>query len=122
MGDLEAKLATCKAEIEQRALARRKLEYDLSVTRAELDKHKSAAAEWEQLLSAAGVPAARILTVAQAVESPQLAHRGFLTEVPFPGDDTRSLRLMGNGVLLDGEPLPPSGSPPRLAPVARPSG
>jgi crotonobetainyl-CoA:carnitine CoA-transferase CaiB-like acyl-CoA transferase len=72
------------------------------------------AAEWEQLLPAAGVPAARILSVPSAVESPQLAHRGFFTEVPFPGDDTRAVRVTGNGVLIDGEPLRPCGPPPRL--------
>jgi crotonobetainyl-CoA:carnitine CoA-transferase CaiB-like acyl-CoA transferase len=72
------------------------------------------AAEWEQLLPAASVPAARILSVPHAVESPQLAHRGFFTEVPFPGDDTRAVRVAGNGVLIDGEPLRASGPPPRL--------
>lgn len=72
------------------------------------------AAEWEELLPAVGVPAARILSVPQAVESPQLAHRGFFTDVPFPGDATRVVRVSGNGVLIDGEPLRPSGPPPGL--------
>ncbi len=72
------------------------------------------AAEWEQLLPAVGVPAARILSVPQAVESGQLAHRGFFTDVPFPGDATRVVRASGNGVLIDGEPLRPTGAPPVL--------
>lgn len=72
------------------------------------------AAEWEQLLPAVGVPAARILSVPQAVESEQLAHRGFFTELPFPGDSARLVRASGNGVLIDGEPLRPSGPPPLL--------
>jgi crotonobetainyl-CoA:carnitine CoA-transferase CaiB-like acyl-CoA transferase len=72
------------------------------------------AAEWEALLPAAGVPAARILSVPQAVESAQLAHRGFLTDLPFPGDGTRTIRASGNGVLIDGEPLRPAGPPPGL--------
>lgn len=72
------------------------------------------AAEWEQILPAVGVPAARILTIPQAVASPQLAHRGFFADVPFPGDATRTVRVSGNGVLIDGEPLRPDGAPPRL--------
>ena len=72
------------------------------------------AAEWEQLLPAVGVPAARILSVPQAVESEQLAHRGFFTELPFPGDPARVVRASGNGLLINGEPLRPAGPPPLL--------
>jgi len=75
---------------------------------------KRTAAEWERLLPAIGVPAARILSVPQAVESEQLAHRGFFTDVPFPGDAARSVRASGNGVLINGEPLRPAGPPPVL--------
>jgi crotonobetainyl-CoA:carnitine CoA-transferase CaiB-like acyl-CoA transferase len=70
------------------------------------------AAEWEEILPAVGVPAARILSVPQAVDSAQLAHRGFFTDLPFPGDGTRVVRASGNGVLIDGEPLHPPGPPP----------
>jgi crotonobetainyl-CoA:carnitine CoA-transferase CaiB-like acyl-CoA transferase len=72
------------------------------------------AAEWEQILPGAGVPAARILSVPQAVESEQLAHRGFFTDVPFPADPARVVRASGNGVLINGEPLRPCGPPPLL--------
>jgi crotonobetainyl-CoA:carnitine CoA-transferase CaiB-like acyl-CoA transferase len=72
------------------------------------------AAEWEKILPAVGVPAARILSVPQAVESAQLAHRGFFTDLPFPGDAARVVRASGNGVLINGEPLRPSGPPPGL--------
>ena len=65
------------------------------------------AAEWELLLSAAGVPAARILTVPQAVDLPQLDGRGFLTALG-------EFRVTGNGVLFDGEPLRPPAPPPTL--------
>src|SRR4051812_35060002 len=81
--------------------------------RAELNRelNKSlgsrSAAEWEVLLSAAGVPAARILTVPQAVDLPQLDGRGFLTAL---GD----FRVTGSGVLFDGEPLRPPAPPPTL--------
>jgi crotonobetainyl-CoA:carnitine CoA-transferase CaiB-like acyl-CoA transferase len=81
------------------------------------------AVEWEKLLSAAGVPAARILTVAQAVSEDQLDVRGFLTGVPFPPGTpaeavARSsdglLRVSGSGVLFDDVPLGPVAAPPVL--------
>ncbi|MEH1167774.1 CoA transferase [Micromonospora sp. CPCC 205539] len=72
------------------------------------------AIEWERLLSAAGVPAARILTVPQAVELDQLGARGFFTDLPFPGDADRTLRVSGNGVLVNGAPLRPGTPPPLL--------
>jgi crotonobetainyl-CoA:carnitine CoA-transferase CaiB-like acyl-CoA transferase len=81
------------------------------------------AVEWERRLSAAGVPAARILTVAQAVAVDQLDVRGFFTGVPFPpgtpgeararpADGT--LRVAGSGVLFDDVPLGPVSPPPVL--------
>jgi crotonobetainyl-CoA:carnitine CoA-transferase CaiB-like acyl-CoA transferase len=72
------------------------------------------AAEWERLLTAVGVPAARILTVPQAVELEQLHHRGFIQELPFPDGSGRPLRVMSSGVLFDGEPLTPADPPPLL--------
>jgi crotonobetainyl-CoA:carnitine CoA-transferase CaiB-like acyl-CoA transferase len=77
---------------------------------------KRTALEWEEELTRLRVPAARILTVPQAVELDQLAHRRFFTEVPFPGsDDGRgTVRLSGTGVLVDGEPQHPAGAAPLL--------
>jgi crotonobetainyl-CoA:carnitine CoA-transferase CaiB-like acyl-CoA transferase len=72
------------------------------------------AADWEALLGDAGVPAARILTVPQAVESEQLRHRGFITDLPFPDGSGRRLRVVSSGVLFDGEPLTPPEPPPLL--------
>jgi crotonobetainyl-CoA:carnitine CoA-transferase CaiB-like acyl-CoA transferase len=72
------------------------------------------AAEWERLLTAAGVPAARILTVPQAVELEQLRHRGFIQELPLPDGSGRPLRVVGSGVLFDGAPLRPDDPPPLL--------
>jgi crotonobetainyl-CoA:carnitine CoA-transferase CaiB-like acyl-CoA transferase len=71
------------------------------------------ALEWEEALTAAGVPAARILTVPGALALRQLDERGFLTELSFP-DGEGSYRVTGNGVLVDGEPLRPQGPPPQL--------
>lgn len=72
------------------------------------------ALEWEELLNDLGVPAARILTVPAALSLPQLAERAFLHELEFPGDSERSLTVMGNGVLFDGESLGPRSRPPLL--------
>ena len=93
---------------------------DRKLRRTELNAELNAAlrqrsaVEWERLLGAAGVPAARILSVPEAVESAQLAHRGFFTELPVPGGSGRAMRVSGNGVLVDREPLRPTGPPPRL--------
>ena len=72
------------------------------------------AAEWEEILSSAGVPAARVTSVPQAVDLDQLRHRGFFTELPFPDGSGRVLRVAGSGVLHDGEPLRPAAPPPLL--------
>jgi crotonobetainyl-CoA:carnitine CoA-transferase CaiB-like acyl-CoA transferase len=72
------------------------------------------ALEWEHLLTASGVPAARILTVPQAVELTRLAQRGFVTSLPCPDGSDRHIRVTGNGILIDGEPLRPSAPPPLL--------
>ena len=82
----------------------------------EIDKGLSTqgASDWETLLSASGVPAARVLTVPQMVELEQLAYRHFFTELPFPNDPTRTLKVSGNGVLIDNESLKAAGPPPLL--------
>jgi crotonobetainyl-CoA:carnitine CoA-transferase CaiB-like acyl-CoA transferase len=72
------------------------------------------AVEWEQSLAAAGVPAARILTVAQAVDLAQLHHRGFFSALPYPDGSGRQMRVSGNGVLIDGAALRPEAPPPLL--------
>lgn len=72
------------------------------------------AADWERELNAAGVPAARVLTVPQALGQPQLEHRRFVTELEHPGRAGHKLRVMGNGVLHDGEALTPPSPPPLL--------
>lgn len=73
-----------------------------------------AALEWEPVLTAAGVPAGRVLTVPQALELGQLHHRGFVTTLPYPHDPDQLLQVTGNGVLVDGEPLRPTTPPPLL--------
>ncbi|WP_043634534.1 CaiB/BaiF CoA transferase family protein [Nonomuraea candida] len=97
------------AEREARMAHRRELNHELNrALRART------ALEWEETLSREGVPAARILTVPQALALAQVRHRGFLTEVPFPGPGERTVTVTGNGVVLDGVPLRPRGPAPLL--------
>ncbi|MFD6276386.1 CaiB/BaiF CoA transferase family protein [Streptomyces sp. NPDC060209] len=72
------------------------------------------AAEWERLLTAAGVPAARVLTVPQALDQPQLRHRGFIAELRRPDASNIALPVLGSGVLFDGEAFLPRTPPPLL--------
>jgi crotonobetainyl-CoA:carnitine CoA-transferase CaiB-like acyl-CoA transferase len=72
------------------------------------------ALEWEEILSAAGVPAARILTINQALDLEQLAQRGFIAEIEMPGGLPRTLRVVGNGAVFDGQPSVPVLPPPLL--------
>ncbi|GAA2503562.1 CaiB/BaiF CoA transferase family protein [Winogradskya humida] len=98
------------AERESRKQHRAALNHELNTSLAARPAH-----EWELLLSRAGVPAARILTVPQAVASDQLAARGFFTDVPFPeGTRPGTVRVSGNGVLFDGEPYTPDSPAPVL--------
>jgi crotonobetainyl-CoA:carnitine CoA-transferase CaiB-like acyl-CoA transferase len=94
---------------EQRKLHRDELTGELN-----LALRRRTAREWEGMLSTAGVPAARVTTVPQTVELDQLDHRGFFTELPFPDDSGRVFKVVGSGVLHDGEPLRPTGPPPLL--------
>jgi crotonobetainyl-CoA:carnitine CoA-transferase CaiB-like acyl-CoA transferase len=88
--------------------------------RAELNRQlnealgKREAADWERLLNGAGVPTARIVTVSEALSLDQLAHRGFTAGLPHPDGSGRTLRVVGNGVHMDGEPLVPLSPPPLL--------
>lgn len=72
------------------------------------------ALEWEEKLSAAGVPAARVLTVEQALDLEQLSDRGFIAELPMPNGMQRTLRVVGNGAMFDGQPSVPALPPPLL--------
>lgn len=100
------------ADGETRKLHREELNHELNLALA-----ARPAAEWEEILTAAGVPAARVLSVPEAVELEQLAHRKFFAEVAFPGspaDGDRRVRVSGSGVLIDGEPCVPSAPAPLL--------
>jgi crotonobetainyl-CoA:carnitine CoA-transferase CaiB-like acyl-CoA transferase len=97
------------AEREARKAYRQALNHELNQA-----LRAKTALEWEELLAREGVPAARILTVPQALLLDQVRQRGFLTEVPFAGDGERSVTVTGNGVVVDGAALRPRGAAPRL--------
>jgi formyl-CoA transferase len=58
---------------------------------------KRTAAEWEEVLMAAGVPAGRVRTIPEAVAEPQTAARGLLQEVLSP-ELGRNLSVVGAGL------------------------
>ncbi|MCM3501775.1 CoA transferase [Microbacterium sp. P26] len=72
------------------------------------------AAEWEEVLSSAGVPAAAVLRVDEMLSSPQIRERGLVHELPFPGGGDEPLRVLGNGIRIDGAPSAPRTAPPLL--------
>ncbi|WP_320783276.1 CoA transferase [Streptomyces sp. CRN 30] len=72
------------------------------------------AAEWEEILSDAGVPAARVLSVPDALGLDHLATRGFVHDLPFPDGRERRLSVLGSPVRVDGEPAASPAPPPLL--------
>jgi crotonobetainyl-CoA:carnitine CoA-transferase CaiB-like acyl-CoA transferase len=75
--------------------------------------HRPAPA-WEKELQAAGVPAARILDIAETVQLDQLDHRGFFADLAFSRAADGVMRGHGAGLLFDQRPLTPTGPPPEL--------
>ena len=69
------------------------------------------AATWEARLTAADVPCARIRTIAEIMEHPQVAHRGLLQPVET---DWAAVRLVGSGFRLGGDGGGLSRAAPRL--------
>jgi CoA:oxalate CoA-transferase len=70
-------------------------------------------AEWEERLSAFGVPVGPVLTVPQIAEHPQVAARGLVQSVHVPALD-RDIRVAGLGFQLGGKPVPVTAPPPSL--------
>jgi crotonobetainyl-CoA:carnitine CoA-transferase CaiB-like acyl-CoA transferase len=73
------------------------------------------AAEWEKILIGAGIPAGRVVTVPEALESPQVKHRELLQNfADVPGGD-RPISVTRAGLKLSGAtPSAASPPPPRL--------
>ena len=74
----------------------------------------SSAEEWEMVLNRIGVPAGRVLTVAEALQNQQIKHRSLLqTFDAVPGID-RSITLTRAGFKLPGAEPAVASPPPRL--------
>jgi crotonobetainyl-CoA:carnitine CoA-transferase CaiB-like acyl-CoA transferase len=58
-------------------------------------------ANWEQRLKAAGVAAAQVKTIGEALASPQIAHRNLLLTVPGPAGVDRPVTVMNAPFLCD---------------------
>ncbi|GAB3273875.1 CaiB/BaiF CoA transferase family protein [Kineosporia babensis] len=84
--------------------------------RDELEKAFAAkpAADWEAELAAVGVPAGRVLGVADVLDHPQIRDRQLVHHLPFPGHPERDLRVLGNGIRVDETASTPALPPPRL--------
>lgn len=110
-----------------RALGREELIDDPRfVTRENRKKHRDelrielehtlctrSAAEWDAVLLPTGVPAAPVVSVAQALRSDQVSHRELVHQVSSPaGDD--DLTLLGSATHVDGTAVGPVTAPPRL--------
>jgi CoA:oxalate CoA-transferase len=84
------------------------------------------AAAWEQRLSAAGVPAAPVLELQDALNHPQLAYRNIISKLPgAPGID-REIALSGSGFTAGSDgpevKVPPPAKGPHTADVPREAG
>ncbi len=81
--------------------------------RAELERSlkQRPAHDWVRELNDLGVPTGQVLTVAQALEDPQLAGRGLIGTVHVQGED---LQLAGSPVVMDGQRRMPETAPPQL--------
>jgi crotonobetainyl-CoA:carnitine CoA-transferase CaiB-like acyl-CoA transferase len=113
-----------------RTLGRRDLLEDPRfATRADRSHHRDAlrdemertlmtapAAGWESALADAGVPAGRVLSVADALTHAQVQARDLVREVEVRGGDDgpRSSHILGHGIHVDGTAPAPSAPPPLL--------
>jgi formyl-CoA transferase len=70
-------------------------------------------AEWVDALNAQDVPSGAILTLQDALEQPQVKHRGILKDVPADGLGT--LKLFGLAAQFSETPGALNAAPPRLS-------
>ncbi len=84
--------------------------------KTELEKAlvSKSAKQWQDLLSRAGVPAGRVLSVPQAVAQTQVSTRGLIGEFEDAPGVGRPIRVARTGVKIDGQALSTSEPPPAL--------
>jgi crotonobetainyl-CoA:carnitine CoA-transferase CaiB-like acyl-CoA transferase len=74
-----------------------------------------AAAEWEQLLSAAGIPCGMVRDIGEAMSLPALEERGLRIPLHIPGLAQREdVAVLGPGFVSSQAGRPTLGAPPRL--------
>lgn len=83
--------------------------------RAELERTLTTrpAEEWTHVLAGTGVPVARVLTVPEALDLPQVRERGLLHPVAVAGVEGE-VRVLGSAVHVDGAAVGPGAPPPLL--------
>ncbi len=69
------------------------------------------AKEWVRELNDIGVPTGQVLTVADALDDPQLSGRGLIGTLDIHGED---LQLAGSPIVMDGSRKHPGTAPPEL--------
>jgi crotonobetainyl-CoA:carnitine CoA-transferase CaiB-like acyl-CoA transferase len=72
------------------------------------------AEEWERMLNAAGVPAGRVLSVPEALDTAQVRHRQLLRTVRMPNTDRPSISITRAGFRLSGGDPDVCSPPPAL--------
>lgn len=84
--------------------------------KAELEKtlRLRPAAEWEAILTAAGVPCGPILSVPAILAHPQVQERGLLQEFAEVPGVPQAVELLTAGFRIDGQALRAAGPPPGL--------
>ncbi len=93
--------------------ARKRYRYELK-EKLEQALAKASAEHWETVLNRAGVPAGRVLSVPQALATPQVAGRGFVHHLPnAPGVD-RDIAVVRSGMKLGQGDPEPAFPPPTL--------
>jgi crotonobetainyl-CoA:carnitine CoA-transferase CaiB-like acyl-CoA transferase len=69
------------------------------------------ARDWEPLLNDAGVPAGLVLDVTESLELEQISERALVHELELPD---RTVKVLGTGFHVNGQPLQPKSPPPAL--------
>lgn len=94
---------------EARKINRKKLKKEL-----EEKLKKQSAEKWAQELNCLGIPAGKVLTVAQALQSKEISESNFLTEYTDVPGVQRNLKLVTTGIKLNGEHPTAANPPPAL--------
>jgi crotonobetainyl-CoA:carnitine CoA-transferase CaiB-like acyl-CoA transferase len=92
----------------------RKTNRDTLKTELEATLRTRSAAEWDHLLLGTGVPAAPVVSVAAALQSPQVRDRGLVAKVESPAAGGGVLPVLGSAIHVDNKPVSPRTRPPRL--------